>query len=91
MVANIVICLIHQANYLLDRQIRQLEQAFLQAGGLRERRTRARLRRRAQGDSDGAGAGVFAAGALGPMYSRAITRLSNQTMLVGCFVQRSVT
>jgi four helix bundle suffix protein len=42
-VANIIICLIHQTNYLLDRQIRQLEQAFLREGGLRERMTRARL------------------------------------------------
>jgi len=42
-VANIIICLIHQTNYLLDRQIRQLEQAFLNEGGLRERMTRARL------------------------------------------------
>jgi len=41
--ANIVICLIHQTNYLLDRQIRQLERAFLREGGLRERMTRARL------------------------------------------------
>lgn len=45
-VANIIICLIHQANYLLDRQIRQLEQAFLKEGGLRERMTRARLEAR---------------------------------------------
>jgi four helix bundle suffix protein len=42
-VANIIICLIHQTNYLLDRQLRQLEQAFLAEGGLRERMTRARL------------------------------------------------
>jgi len=42
-VANILICLIHQTNYLLDRQLRQLEQAFLKEGGLRERMTRARL------------------------------------------------
>jgi four helix bundle suffix protein len=47
-VANIIICLIHQANYLLDQQIRQLEQAFLQEGGLRERMTRARLEARQQ-------------------------------------------
>jgi len=46
-VANILICLIHQANYLLDQQLRQLEQEFLQAGGLRERMTRARLAVRA--------------------------------------------
>jgi four helix bundle suffix protein len=45
-VANIAICLIHQANYLLDRQIRHLEQAFLEKGGIRERMTRERLRHR---------------------------------------------
>jgi four helix bundle suffix protein len=45
-VANIIICLIHQTNYLLDQQIRQLEQAFLRDGGLRERMTRARLEAR---------------------------------------------
>jgi four helix bundle suffix protein len=37
------ICPIHQATYLLDRQLRKLEQEFLHAGGLRERMTRARL------------------------------------------------
>jgi four helix bundle suffix protein len=47
-VANILICLIHQTNYLLDQQLRQLEQAFLKEGGLRERMTRARLRVRAR-------------------------------------------
>jgi four helix bundle suffix protein len=47
-VANILICLIHQTNYLLDQQIRQLEQAFLKEGGLRERMTRARLTERAR-------------------------------------------
>jgi len=31
--ANTVICLIHQTNYLLDQQLRQLEQAFLRDGG----------------------------------------------------------
>lgn len=41
-VANILICLIHQTNYLLDRQLRRLEQDFLRTGGLRERMTRAR-------------------------------------------------
>jgi len=50
-VANILICLIHQANYLLDQQLRQLEQEFLQAGGLRERMTRARLAARAAENS----------------------------------------
>ena len=42
-VANIGICLIHQTNYLLDRQIRRLELDFVEQGGLRERMTRARL------------------------------------------------
>jgi len=47
-VANIAICLIHQANYLLDQQLRRLEQDFLKEGGLRERMTRARLQVRDQ-------------------------------------------
>jgi four helix bundle suffix protein len=46
-VANIILCVIHQANYLLDQQLRHLEQAFLQEGGLRERMTKARLAQRA--------------------------------------------
>jgi four helix bundle suffix protein len=47
-VANILICLIHQANYLLDQQLRRLEQDFLKDGGLRERMTRARLAARSR-------------------------------------------
>ena len=47
-VANILICLIHQTNYLLDQQLRQLEKAFLEEGGLRERMTRARLSHRSR-------------------------------------------
>jgi len=61
-VANIAICLVHQANYLLDQQIRQLERAFVADGGLRERMTQARLRGRSKqhrfrrsGDSSGNG------------------------------------
>ena len=49
-VANIAICLINQANYLIDRQIARLEKDFIQQGGLRERMTRARLEHRAQQD-----------------------------------------
>jgi len=45
-VANVIICLVHQTNYLLDQQLRQLEKAFLQQGGLQERMTRARLAER---------------------------------------------
>ena len=45
-IANIAICLIHQTNYLIDQQLRSLEKAFLNDGGLRERMTRARLQHR---------------------------------------------
>ena len=38
----------HQANYLLDQQLRRLEQDFLKEGGLRERMTRARLAARSR-------------------------------------------
>jgi four helix bundle suffix protein len=44
--ANTIICLIHQANYLLDQQLRGLEKAFVKEGGMRERMTRARLNER---------------------------------------------
>ena len=40
--ANTIICLIHQTNYLLDQQLRQLEKAFLEEGGFTERLYRAR-------------------------------------------------
>jgi four helix bundle suffix protein len=45
-VANIALCLIHQTNYLIDQQLRRLEQDFVKKGGLRERMTRARLQYR---------------------------------------------
>ena len=47
-VANIIICLIHQTNYLLDQQLRRLEKDFVEKGGLRENMTRARLEHRDQ-------------------------------------------
>jgi four helix bundle suffix protein len=57
-IANIAICLIHPpspmlrragpTNYLIDQQLRRLEQDFLKDGGLRERMTRARLQARDQ-------------------------------------------
>jgi four helix bundle suffix protein len=47
-VANIAICLIHQANYLIDQQLRRLEKDFLEQGGLRERMFQARLQHRRQ-------------------------------------------
>lgn len=42
-IANIAICLICQADYLIDRQIKRLEKEFIEQGGLRERMTRVRL------------------------------------------------
>ncbi|MGI8957032.1 MAG: four helix bundle suffix domain-containing protein [Chthoniobacterales bacterium] len=47
-IANIAICLIHQANYLIDHQLRRLEKDFVAQGGLRERMTRVRLSHRHQ-------------------------------------------
>ncbi|MFQ5901514.1 MAG: four helix bundle suffix domain-containing protein [Thermodesulfobacteriota bacterium] len=40
--ANTIICLIHQTNYLLDRQLRALEKEFLKEGGFTERLYRVR-------------------------------------------------
>jgi restriction system protein len=47
-VANTLICLINQTNYLLDQQLRQLEQQFLQEGGFTEKlyRVRSQARRK---------------------------------------------
>lgn len=44
--ANVIIGLIKVTNYLLDQQLRRLEQDFLKEGGLRERMTKARLESR---------------------------------------------
>jgi four helix bundle suffix protein len=51
-VANIAICLIHQTNYLLDRQMLRLQTDFVEEGGIRERMTRARLERRRGSPTD---------------------------------------
>jgi four helix bundle suffix protein len=40
--ANAAICVIHQTNYLLDQQLRALEQEFLREGGFTERLYRVR-------------------------------------------------
>nr|QEO74135.1 hypothetical protein [uncultured bacterium] len=48
--ANVIVGLIRVASYLLTRQLRHLENAFVEEGGLRERMTRARLRERQKGD-----------------------------------------
>ena len=49
--ANAIICLIHQANFLIDRQIASLEQAFVKDGGYSEQLAMARLRKRSSSES----------------------------------------
>jgi len=51
-VANATICLIHQANYLLDRQIAGLERRFIQEGGYSERLAAARIAERQKKGQD---------------------------------------
>jgi len=46
--ANTLICLIHQSNYLLDQQLRQLEKQFLEQGGFTEKLYHARQSARKQ-------------------------------------------
>jgi four helix bundle suffix protein len=46
--ANVILGLVKVTNYLLDQQIRSLEKAFVEHGGLRERMTQARLAARAK-------------------------------------------
>lgn len=49
--ANMAVCLIHKAAFLLKKQMNVLEERFLQEGGLRERMTRLRKQRRKSGSS----------------------------------------
>lgn len=49
-VANTLICLVHQANYLLDQQVRALEAQFVEGGGYTEQLAAARLAHRRKGD-----------------------------------------
>jgi len=51
--ANTLICLIHQTNYLLDRQLSHLEQQFLTEGGFTERLYTARKQHRRTNRSSG--------------------------------------
>lgn len=44
--ANCLICLINQACYLLDRQLRSLEASFLKQGGYSEQLLQQRLKQR---------------------------------------------
>jgi four helix bundle suffix protein len=45
-VANMAICFLHQADYLLQKQLDSLEQKFLNNGGFREQLLHARLEAR---------------------------------------------
>ena len=62
--ANTVICLIHQANYLLDQQIRALERQFIEGGGYREQLHAARLNARAEAQAEPAPACPLCGGAM---------------------------
>lgn len=50
--ANALICLIHQANYLLDQQLVTLEQQFIETGGFSEQLAAARIAHRQKDRSD---------------------------------------
>ena len=52
LVANAIICLIHQANYLLDQQIAGLERQFVEGGGYSEQLAAARIEKRRKDLSD---------------------------------------
>jgi len=56
LVANALICLIHQANYLLDQQIASLERLFVDGGGYSEQLAVARIEKRKQDRTDSSGA-----------------------------------
>jgi four helix bundle suffix protein len=58
-VANAAICLIHQANYLLDQQIAGLERVFISEGGYSENLAAARLQARKRPAQAGPAKGVF--------------------------------
>jgi four helix bundle suffix protein len=52
-VANAIICLIHQANYLLDQLVASLERDFIRSGGYSEHLATARIKKRqTENDSD---------------------------------------
>ncbi len=60
-VANTVICLIHQANYLLDQQISALETDFIREGGYSERLAAARIAERQRGSDQSGTSGPLPA------------------------------
>jgi four helix bundle suffix protein len=50
--ANTLLCLIHQANYLLDQQLVSLEQDFIKGGGYSEQLAAARIAERTRNQTD---------------------------------------
>jgi four helix bundle suffix protein len=50
--ANTMVCVINQTNYLLDQQLRELEQSFLHEGGFTERLYKARKDFRGNDDKE---------------------------------------
>lgn len=50
--ANALICLIHQTNFLLDRQIAALEAVFIEEGGYSEQLATERLKQRRKDRAD---------------------------------------
>lgn len=52
-VANIIIVLIHQTGFLLDKQVAALEEKFLEDGGLKEKMSRMRIEARKMGGKRG--------------------------------------
>jgi four helix bundle suffix protein len=47
-IANTLICLVHQTNFLLDQQLRQLEKPSFNRGGFTEKRYHVRQKARKQ-------------------------------------------
>jgi len=56
--ANAILCLIHQANYLLDQHLAALERAFIEEGGYSEQLAATRMERRRQ-EVQGVGQGAI--------------------------------
>jgi four helix bundle suffix protein len=80
-VANALICLIHQANYLLDQQIAALERRFVEDGGYTEQLAAARIaeRRRQQQRAPAPGAPSPACPLCGKPMARRTARKGAET------------
>ena len=86
-VANAVLCLIHQTNYLLDQQIAGLERAFINEGGYSESLAAARLQARRRPVPAGPAHGVFPPCPVcaGPMVLRTARQGKNAgSQFLGC-------